>query len=191
MTYIELQKLVDMAVNRIIEQMNGESDYNIELLIDVLYEFGWTKNLDFCLDLIKLAREMHPDAYKSACEHVADTQRHDGSFDQIAEQTAHYVLFNLVDFETTYLIGRAKRDIAELGFYDESTGGGCVAHSLDFKNGGRLLLTDTFCGYVFNPNAPCSLHLDDADGYETTYFSCDNLSEALTIAKVIKRTQGV
>lgn len=84
-----------------------------------------------------------------------------------------------------------KKDIESLGFFDELTGGGCVAHMLDLKNDWRLMLTDGNCGYIVDPNDQCYLGLDDDDMQTVAYFLCDNLSEALTIAKVLKKTYGV
>jgi hypothetical protein len=65
-----------------------------------------------------------------------------------------------------------------------------VGHCIDLNDGMRILMTDGDCGYVFNPQGQVYIGLDNNDCETVAYFYCDNLDEALTIAKTLKKTYG-
>lgn len=186
----QMMDLVSIASSDLIEQLSDQSDFKTDLIIDVISEKKWTESASFCMSAISVARDHFQEVYESANEMVIDCKSGEENFEEISSMMAHYILYLMIGDQVELLLKESTRKIAELGFTDISTGGGCVGHCIDLNDGMRILMTDGDCGYVFNPQAQVYIGLDNNDCETVAYFYCDNLDEALTIAKTLKRTYG-
>jgi hypothetical protein len=186
----QMMDLVNIASSDLINQLRGQTDFKTDLIIDVITDKKWTENTSFCMSAISVARDHFQEVYESANEMVIDCKSGDENFEDICSMTAHYILYLMVGDQVELLLKESKQKIAKLGFTDISTGGGCVGHCIDLNDGMRILMTDGDCGYVFNPQAQVYIGLDNNDCETIAYFYCDNLDEALTIAKTLKKTYG-
>lgn len=186
----QMMDLVGIASSDLIDELSDQSDFKTDLIIDVISEKRWTENASFCMSAIGVARDHFQEVYESANEMVIDCKSGEENFEDICSMMAHYILYLMIGDQVELLLNQSEQKIAELGFKDISTGGGCVGHCIDLKNGMRILMTDGDCGYVFNPQAQVYVGLDDNDCQTVAYFYCDNLDEALTIVKTLKKTYG-
>jgi hypothetical protein len=186
----QMMDLVTIASSDLIDQLSDQSDFKTDLIIDVITEKKWTESASFCMSAISVARDHFKEVYESANEMVIDCKSGQENFEEVSSMMAHYILYLMIGDQVELLLKESTRKIAELGFTDISTGGGCVGHCIDLNDGMRILMTDGDCGYVFNPQAQVYIGLDNNDCETIAYFYCDNLDEALTIAKTLKRTYG-
>jgi hypothetical protein len=186
----QMMDLVSIASGDLIDQLHGQTDFKTDLIVDVISEKKWTESASFCMSAIAVARDHFQEVYESANEMVIDCKSGDENFEDVCSMMAHYILYLMVGDQVELLLKESTRKIAELGFTDISTGGGCVGHCIDLNDGMRILMTDGDCGYVFNPQAQVYIGLDNNDCETIAYFYCENLDEALTIAKTLKKTYG-
>ena len=186
----QMMDLVSIASSDLINGMDDKRDWNSDSINDVISDKKWTESAMFCMSAIGLAREHFKEVYESANEMVIDCKSGEENFEEICSMMAHYILYLMIGDTVELRLKEVEQKIAKLGFTDISTGGGCVGHCIDLNDGMRILMTDGDCGYVFNPQAQVYIGLYNNDCETVAYFNCDNLDEALTIAKTLKRTYG-
>ena len=186
----QMMDLVSIASSDLIEQLRDRSEFKTDMIIDVISEKKWTESASFCMSAIGLARDHFPEVYESANEMVFFRNSGEENFEDVCSMMAHYILYLMIGNQVKLLLKQSAQKISKLGFIDISTGGGCVGHCIDLNDGMRILMTDGDCGYVFNPQAQVYIGLDNNDCETVAYFYCDNLDEALTIAKTLKKTYG-
>jgi hypothetical protein len=186
----QMMDLVSIASSDLINGMDDKRDWNSDSINDVISDKKWTESAMFCMSAIGVAREHFKEVYESANEMVIDCKSGEENFEDLCSMMAHYILYLMIGDTVELRLREVEQKIAKLGFTDISTGGGCVGHCIDLNDGMRILMTDGDCGYVFNPQGQVYIGLDNNDCETVAYFNCDNLDEALNIAKTLKRTYG-